>query len=82
MELFSSFVFAVSFSLALPLRHSFERILTFHSFLALLAFSFSPESCVLLVTVPCCITFFLLTSDGSRVLHVYLSLHGHSIYLS
>ena len=56
-KLFSSFVFTVAFSFALPWRHSLERILTFHSFLALFAFSFSPESCVLLVVVPCCITF-------------------------
>ena len=58
---FSSFAFAVAFSFSFPCRHSFERILTFHSFLALLAFtfvfSFAPESWVVLVIFPCCITF-------------------------
>jgi hypothetical protein len=46
LKWFSSFVLAISFAFSLPWRHSFERILFFRSFLALFAFSFSPESCV------------------------------------
>ena len=55
----TSFALSISFACGLLWRHSFERILTFHSFLALLAFSFafSPEAVSCWSSFPCCITF-------------------------
>ena len=65
-----------------PWRHSFKESFPSIPFLPLLAFSFSPESCVLLVIVPCCITFTFWPRTEARVLIFFLSFRNPSTFLS